>query len=151
MKKTNYYFIHIYSIHMATTENITKFLPANLQQFAISFNIPDAMLETNADLVVLVLESKSISDAKEKQSWFDLYPLMNQEQIDKLRDILTREKEKLAEIEAKYEAKKEEIRKKYEQTYASDAYQQQQAQIRNSEMASRQQEEVEADALLNQI
>ncbi len=136
---------------MATQENITKFLPQHLQQIALSYNIPDDMLENNADLVVLVLESKSISDQKEKQSWFDLYSLMNQEQIDKLRDILTREKQKLAEIEARYQAKQEEIKRKYEETYASGAYQQQQDRIRDSEMASRQQEEVEADALLNQI
>ena len=76
---------------------------------------------------------------------------MNLEQIDKLRDILTREKEKLAEIEAKYQAKQDEIRKKYEETYASGAYQQQQDKIRDTESASRQQEEVEADALLDQI
>ena len=136
---------------MATQENITKFLPQNLQQVALNYNIPDDMLEDNADLVVLVLESKSISDQKEKQSWFDLYSLMNQEQVDKLRDILTREKHKLAEIEARYQAKQEEIKRKYEETYASGAYQQQQDKIRDSEMASRQQEEVEADALLNQI
>ena len=136
---------------MATQENITKFLPERLQQVALSYNIPDDMLETNADLVVLVLESKSISEQKEKQSWFDLYSLMNQEQIDKLRDILTREKQKLAEIEARYQAKQEEIKRKYEETYASGAYQQQQDRIRDSEKASREQEEVEADALLNQI
>ena len=104
---------------MATQENIMKFLPENLHQVALNYNIPDDMLEENADLVVLVLESKSISDQKEKQSWFDLYSLMNQEQIDKLRDILIREKQKLAEIEAKYQAKQEEIKRKYEETYAS--------------------------------
>ena len=136
---------------MASQDNIIKFLPERLHSLAMNYSIPDDMLQTNPDLVVLVLESKSISEQKEKQSWFDLYPLMNQEQIDKLRDILTREKEKLAEIEAKYQARQEEIKRKYEQTYASGAYQQQQDRIRNSEIASRQQEEVEADALLNQI
>ncbi len=136
---------------MTSQEKITTLLPENLHNIAINYNIPDDMLETNTDLVVLVLESKSISDQKEKQSWFDLYPLMNIEQVNKLRDILTREKEKLAEIEAKYQAKQDEIRKKYEETYASWAYQQQQDKIRNSEIASRQQEEVEADALLSQI
>ena len=136
---------------MATQENIIKFLPEHLHQVALGYNIPDDMLETNADLVVLILESKSISEQKEKQSWFDLYSLMNQEQIDKLRDILTREKQKLAEIEARYQAKQEEIKRKYEETYASGAYQQQQDRIRDSEKASREQEEVEADALLSQI
>ncbi len=136
---------------MVTEENIKKFLPERLWEMAPNYDIPSDMLEFNSDLVVLVLESKSISESKEKQSWFDLYSLMNQEQIDKLRDILTREKEKLAEIEAKYQAKQDEIRKKYEETYASGAYQQQQDKIRDTESASRQQEEVEADALLDQI
>ena len=136
---------------MEISENIKKFLHENWRNVALNYNIPDDMLESNADLVVLVLGSKSISEPKEKQSWFDLYSLMNQEQIDKLRDILTREKEKLAEIEAKYQAKQEEIRKKYEETYASGAYQQQQDKIRDSERSSREQEAVEADALLDQI
>ena len=136
---------------MADQDIIIKYLPEHLQSVAQNYNIPNDMLEENSDLVVLVLESKSISDSKEKQSWFDLYSLMNQEQINKLRDILTREKEKLAEIEAKYQAKQDEIRRKYEETYASGAYQQNQERIRDSELASRQKEEVEADALLDQI
>ena len=136
---------------MATKEDIIRLLPQHLHSVAVNYNIPNDMLENNTDLVVLVLESKSISDQKEKQSWFDLYSLMNQEQIDKLRDILTREKQKLAEIEAKYQARQEEIKRKYEETYASGAYQKQQDKIRDSEKASREQEEVEADALLNQI
>ena len=136
---------------MTTQENIVKLLPENLHNIAMNYNIPNDMLENNTDLVILVLESKSINEPKEKQSWFDLYSLMNQDQIDKLRDILTREKQKLAEIEAKYQAKQDEIRKKYEETYASGAYQQQQDKIRDEEKASHEQEEVEADALLDQI
>ena len=136
---------------MPTQEELIKLLPEHLQSVAMDYTIPNDMLENNTDLVVLVLESKSINEPKEKQSWFDLYSLMNQDQIDKLRDILTREKEKLAEIEAKYQAKQEEIKKRYEQTYASGAYQQQQDKIRDSEKSSREKEEVEADALLNQI
>ena len=111
---------------MVTPEEIQKFLPEEWQEVALNYDIPRDMLENNTDLVVLVLGSKSISELKEKQSWFDLYSLMNQEQIDKLRDILTREKQKLAEIEAKYQAKQEEIKRKYEETYASGAYQQKQ-------------------------
>ncbi len=136
---------------MATQESVEKYLPEHLRKVALNYNIPDDMMENNSDLVVLVLESKSINESKEKQSWFDLYSLMNLEQIDKLRDILTREKEKLAEIEAKYQAKQDEIKRKYEETYASGAYQAKQDEIKQSELSSRQQEEVEADALLSQI
>lgn len=136
---------------MITQEQIQKYLPEHLREVVLNYDVPSDMIENNWDLVVLVLESKSISEQKEKQSWFDLYSLMNQEQIDKLRDILTREKEKLAEIEARYQAKQDEIKRKYEQTYASGAYQQQQEKIKDSESATREQESMEADALLNQI
>jgi len=144
-------FLYYMILKMTTQENIQKYLPERLRKVALDYDIPNHMIENNWDLVVLILESKSISDPKEKQSRFDLYSLMNQEQIDKLRDILTREKEKLAEIEARYQAKQEEIKRKYEETYASWVYQQQQENIKNSELATREQEEMEADALLNQI
>ena len=138
-------------LNMSTQELIQKFLPEDLREIALNYDIPNDMLENNADLVVLVLWSKSINEPKEKQSWFDLYSLMNQEQIDKLRDILTREKEKLAEIEAKYQAKQEEIKRKYEETYASGAYQQQQDKVRDSEKEKAEKDAIEADALLDQI
>ena len=57
----------------------------------------------------MLLWSRSIEKPEEKQSWFNLMPLMNDEQIVKLEDILTREKQKLEEIEKKYEEKKIEI------------------------------------------
>ena len=66
---------------MASQENIIKLLPEHLHNVAMNFSIPEDMLQNNTDLVVLVLESKSISEPKEKQSWFDLYSLMNQEWV----------------------------------------------------------------------
>lgn len=132
-------------------ELLVKHLPPYLLDFASKFTIPEEFLQKYADLVVLVLESKSIADEKEKQSWFDLYPLMNEEQISKLREILTKEKEKLAEIEAKYQEKQEQIKQKYEKVFSSPEYQKQQQALKTAETASKQQEEQEADALLSQI
>ncbi|MDR2189713.1 MAG: hypothetical protein LBP53_00500 [Candidatus Peribacteria bacterium] len=133
------------------TELLTQYLPAHLVEPASKFTIPEAFLREHSDLIILILESKSISEEKEKQSWFDLYPLMNKEQIDKLREILTREKEKLAEIEKKYQEKQEEIKKKYEKAFSSPVYQQQKATLQAAERASREQEEVEAEHLLDKI
>jgi hypothetical protein len=44
----------------------------------------------------------SLENSEEKQKWFDTYYIMNDNQINELKDILTREKEKLTEIEEKY-------------------------------------------------
>ena len=51
---------------MAPQEKIIKLLPENLHSVAMNYTIPDDMLENNTDLVVLVLESKSINEPKEK-------------------------------------------------------------------------------------
>lgn len=67
------------------------------------YNIPSKMQEKEPCLVYLILISKSLSDYKDKQNWFDLYSLMNQAQINKLYDILYREKRKLLVIDHKYE------------------------------------------------
>ena len=67
------------------------------------FTIPEKFL-ADTQLVQLVMQSESMND-EERQYWFNLYEVMNTEQIEKLRDILLREKEKLAEIERKYAKK----------------------------------------------
>jgi hypothetical protein len=84
-----------------------------------NFTIPQEMSTQYPGIVYLILESKSISDAKEKQSWFDLYPLMNNAQIEKLYDILIRESDKLADIEETYQKKQDEINEKYAKAFSS--------------------------------
>jgi hypothetical protein len=97
----------------AMKEAIQKHLPLDLHEKALLFTIPIEFIEQMPALITLLLQSKSMNDAAEKQSWFNLLPLMTDEQISKLNDILTREKQKLDEIEKKYEEKKLEIKKKY--------------------------------------
>ena len=120
-------------------------LPENLWGIAQTFTIDDNSLNQYSDLVVLILNSKSLSDNAEKQNWFNLLTIMNEEQILKLKEILTREKEKLEEINQKYAKKQEEINWKYQQIFN------QQTQLQAKENVNRQQELEEADNLLAQI
>ncbi len=136
---------------MANTELIKQKLPENLWKTAMEFNIPDAFLEKESNLVVLVLESKSLSKKEEKQSWFNLVPMMNQDQIEKLRDILTREKDKIAEIEAKYEKKKEEIQEKYQSRFNAVEYNKKMEKMKDKEEDIREKEVEEAEDLLENL
>ena len=120
-------------------------LPENLWGMAQTFTIDDNSLNQYSDLVVLILNSKSLSDNAEKQNWFNLLTIMNEEQILKLKEIITREKEKLEEINQKYAKKQEEINWKYQQIFN------QQTQLQAKENVNRQQELEEADNLLAQI
>ena len=65
------------------------------------FKIPEELIKQDAELVHLIMRSESMND-DERQYWFNLWEVMNHEQREKLRDILTRERQKLAEIDKKY-------------------------------------------------
>lgn len=136
---------------MTNVELIQKKLPQELWAKAQEFTISDAFLESSADLIVLVLNSKSIDNKEEKQSWFNLLPLMTKEQVSKLADILTREKQKLEEIEKKYEQKKNDIKDQYVKKREETGYKTKMVQIQQKEEAHQEKETQEADTLLTQI
>lgn len=136
---------------MPNTNLIQTKLPQDLREKAASFQIPDNFLESMTDLIELVLRSKSMDKDSDKQSWFNLLPLMNEEQIGKLRDILIREKQKLAEIEQKYEQKKTDIKQKFVQKFEETQYSEKMQSIKQQEASQDQKEDAEADALLQQL
>jgi membrane-bound lytic murein transglycosylase B len=134
---------------MTNTELIQQYLPQELREKAAKFTIPEDFLASVPDLIVLVLNSKSMDNPEEKQSWFNLMPMMNQEQMDKLRDILTREKQKLEEIEKKYEAKKDELKEKYTQKWDDMVHTKRIEEIKKQE--SEYKDTYDPDHLLTQI
>lgn len=136
---------------MANNDLIVKKLPQPLRAEAVNYTIPDQFIDKKPNLVSLILESKSIGTNEEKQSWFNLLPLMNDEQIAKLEEILSREKQKLDEIEKKYEEKKIEIKKKYLMKRQQMWYTSKVTSIKQQEKATDAVEDKEAEALLDQI
>ena len=136
---------------MANTELIQKQIPQELWETAMEYTIPDNFLETEPNLVILLLKSKSLAKKEEKQSWFNLIPMMNEDQMMKLRNILNREKEKIAEIEAKYEKKKSEIKEKYQTKFDAVEYNKKIANMKSNEEDLREKEVEEADSLLENL
>lgn len=136
---------------MTNIDLIKSKLPQELREKAEKFTIPEEFLTAMPDVIVLVLNSKSMDNAEEKQSWFNLMPMMNKEQMDKLRDILTREKQKLDEIEKKYEHKKGELKNKYTQKWDNMVHVKRVEEIKKQETLAEQKEKHEEEALLNQL
>ena len=126
-------------------------LPQELWEKAEKFTIPDEFLSSMPDIIILVLNSRSMDNPEEKQSWFNLLPMMNKDQIDKLRDILTREKQKINEIEQKYEQKKDELNTKYNQKWEDMVYTKKMEEIKEQEAQHEEIENKQADDLLTQI
>ncbi len=136
---------------MDITQLIQQKLPQDLRNLAQRLEIPAKFLETMPDLIELILRSRSLSNLDDKQSWLNLLPIMNEQQIQKLRAILTREKQKLEEIEKKYEQKKMEIKKKYLQKWQQMWYVKKIENIKQQEEQTREKEMEEADSLLENL
>ncbi|MDH3324659.1 MAG: hypothetical protein OEL89_03410 [Candidatus Peregrinibacteria bacterium] len=65
------------------------------------FVVPEKLLANDPALVELILKSESMND-DERQYWLNLTDVMTGEQVEKLRGILVRERDKLLEIDRKY-------------------------------------------------
>ncbi len=135
---------------MTNQDLVSKQLPTDLVQLAMAFDIPDEFLESEPELIIMVLKSRSIDTTQEKQNRFNLLPLMNDVQMEKLRWILLKEKNKLKEIEDKYSKKKEEIEKKYLTPQDPRAKQKAQ-QIKQKESKVAEAEAEQAEDLLDMI
>ena len=120
-------------------------------ELAIKFDIPEDFIKDMPDLIEMILLSKSLDSDDDKQNWFNLLPLMNSEQIQKLNDILVKEKKRLKEIEEKYEEKKTEIKKKYLQKWQQMWYVKKVSEIKEKEWAEKSKEDQEAEELLDKI
>jgi len=129
---------------------IQKYLPQELWKIAKNFDIPQEFLENNSELVTMILKSRSIDTTEEKQNRFNLLPLMNDEQMVKLRWILTKEKTKLKEIEEKYSMKKDAIKDKYLQP-EDPKVKEKTKQIKDKESKIAAKELEQADNLLDMI
>jgi len=85
-------------------------------------------------------------DDKERQYWFHILPVMNEEQVAKLQGILDNEKQKLAEIDKKYSSEEAEVAPLAENSIRDkmSIIQDREAQDKEAEMAKEQ-------ALLDQL
>jgi len=103
--------------------------------------IPDEVKEKFPDLIPQILQSKSMDD-EERNYWFSVLPIMTDEQVNELRDILKSEqdREKKEQKIADVDTKKidEEKRKKREERQKKE------------EMARKKDEEI-AEELLEEL
>lgn len=81
------------------------------------FEVSDELKTRDPGLILLVINSRSMKESKERQYWLNLYGLMTRPQIKKLYGILSREFVKLKLIDDKYDKKRIAIKKKYLQKW----------------------------------
>ncbi len=110
------------------------------------FTIPQEYLQNDPALIELILKAESMDD-EERQYWFNLLEIMDEDQVEKLRGILTKERDKLAEIEKKYGKKKELTPEEIAANNAKmEAQKEQQKQALAEQEAARKAKEAEQEA-----
>jgi hypothetical protein len=76
------------------------------------YSIPKFVKENYGDLVELIKSTESMDD-QEREYWFQILPIMNKEQIDKLKNILNTEKDQLAALDQEYEQELNRLNEKH--------------------------------------
>ncbi|MBU1445674.1 hypothetical protein KKD70_00210 [Patescibacteria group bacterium] len=76
------------------------------------FHIPAIVQEDYAKLIPLILETESMDD-EEREYWFQILPIMTEEQITKFVGILVNEKKQLAQLDKEYEDQLKKINEKH--------------------------------------
>ena len=101
--------------------------------------IPEETQAKYPELVEGIKGSKSM-DNKERNYWLQVLPVMTEEQVNELRDILSTEKRKLAEIEQKYASKGKPGGEKKPEKTAEEIQQEQEQKRREREERKRKEE-----------
>jgi len=126
------------------------------KQIAISrediekFQIDEDFVKEKPALVDLILKTESMKD-KERKYWFQLMPVMNDEQIQKLQGILQNEKDQLIELDAKYEKEIGKLNEQPASQWNAENTSAKMEQIKQKESESEKEEKGKEDDILSQL
>lgn len=115
-----------------------------------TLKIPADIAKKFANLVKLIKSSRSMDDG-ERQYWIDVLPIMSEDQIQNLRDILDNEKEQLAEAEAAYTEGVQTAVKNVAVEYDEEAYREKKRARREAEKLHEQEEREHEVAILKEL
>ncbi len=121
-----------------------------LNQTGWEFVIPNSVIEKYPDLVELIKQTEAMN-LDEKNYWFKIMPLMNEEQIANLRWILVKEREQLDEINQKYNEDIEEINDKHQTEITALEAKKRRDELKQQEQANESEESKAEEALLEEL
>lgn len=114
------------------------------------FEIPETVKQQYPDLIPLILGTESMND-DERQYWFQILPIMTDEQVGKLREILTNEKSQLAQLDKNYEAELKQINKKHVSEWKAFEAKEKREKLGKAEAGAEKTEKEEEEGLLKKL
>lgn len=121
-----------------------------LKQHEREFNVQYQVLEKYDELTKMILETESMDD-NERQYWFDILPIMTDNQIDRLYKILDGERKKLQELEKKYYKEIKALNEKHLKEYQKMQYDKKFQFLENMRKKENNLNEMNTDELLDSL
>ena len=114
------------------------------------FNIPQTAQDKYPDLIELIINTESMND-EERDYWFQILPIMTDEQITKFRGILVNEKEQLAKLDQEYEEEIERLNEKHLIEWQEFETKQKREKIKKAETTHEEAESEEEERILDEL
>lgn len=134
----------------ATTATATTAAVAKMSAVDIEKRIPEEIRKKYPDLAALMAGTESMTQ-EERDYWFQIMPIMTDDQVQKLRNILIHEKEQLAKLDTEYEAELAKLNDKHVLEWKEKEQREKREQIKTAESAEKAKEKASEDALLQQL
>lgn len=117
---------------------------------ATKFHIPLIVKEKYPSLIPLILETESMDD-EEREYWFQILPIMTNDQVVKFKQILISEKKQLAKLDAEYEEELEKINQNHIVEWQEFESKQKQEEIEAAEEVAEEEEIALEEDLLKKL
>lgn len=114
------------------------------------FEIPETVKQQYPDLIPLILGTESMND-DERQYWFQILPIMTDEQVGKLREILTNEKNQLAQLDKDYETELKQINQKHVSEWKTFEAKEKREKLKKAEAGAEKTEKEKEEELLKKL
>jgi len=112
--------------------------------------LPAAVAAKYPDLEALILKTESMT-AEERDYWFQILPIMTDQQVEKLRGILLHEKDQLSKLDSEYEKELTKINDKHMSEWKSEESREDRIRRVAEEKSAEAQEKADEAALLGQL
>lgn len=121
-----------------------------IDEVIAKYSIPESVTKNFPDLIALSLKTESMDEA-EREYWYQILPVMTDEQINKLRNILVNEKEQLTKLDEEYNADLRQLNDKHIIEWEDFSRKQKRQQIAEAEAKSEITEKEKEAQLLKEL
>lgn len=115
-----------------------------------SYNVPQVVLDKYPALVELIKKTESMTD-EEREYWFQILPIMTEEQVNRLKGILEEEATQLAKLDDQYQDQLSKLNQKHLDEWSDFQRKKERVAVQEAEAQTEAQETAKEEDILKQL